>query len=104
MPQIEYMHYRPKQRNLNGGATVAIMPVDGTVHALVALSQCGPLDTFNKKIGRNVSAGRLRAYLEGRESASINRYVKTITISDPLYLKKSVAEALAAEMDENGLE
>jgi hypothetical protein len=96
------MHYRPKMRNLNGGATIAIMPVEGTVHALVALSRCGPQDIFNKKIGRNISAGRIRAYLEGREG--MDKYVKVLSIPDPLFLKKTVAEALEDEIDEAGLE
>ncbi len=102
MSQIEYMHFRPKQRNLNGGATIAIMPVEGTIHALVALSRCGPQDIFNKKIGRSISAGRIRAYLEGREG--MDKYVKVLAIPDPMFLKKTVAECMVVEIDKAGLE
>jgi hypothetical protein len=101
MNQIEYMHYRPMVKNANGGATVAILPTENNT-AIVSVARCGPLDLFNKKIGRAVAAGRIQAYLAGRRN--MENYVFTVDVPNMLELKSTVAKELVDEMGEIGLQ
>ena len=98
---IEYMHFRPIFRDVSGGATVAIMPRASLGTALISVARCGPMDNFNKKIGRDVATGRLSAYLAGRQSVA--SHVREIAVPDMLKLKETVAMALENEMADNDL-
>ena len=99
--RIEYMHFRPIFGRGIGGATVAIMPQEDRKTALISVSRCGPMDNFNKKIGRDIAAGRLNAYLAGRSSAKA--HVREINVPDILHLKETVASVMADELDESNL-
>jgi hypothetical protein len=108
--QTQFMHYRKfnmtqsngfSEVNSRGGATVAVYPAENNT-VLISVARCNPNDVFNKKVGRTIAEGRIRAYLEGREG--MDKYVKVLSIPDPLFLKKTVAEALEDEIDEAGLE
>ena len=99
--RVEYMHFRSIFRNGVGGATVAIMPQEERGTALISVSRCGPMDNFNKKIGRDIAVGRLTAYLAGRSSAAV--HIREIDVPDMLRLKESVAVAMAPELDDIGL-
>jgi hypothetical protein len=93
--KVQYMHFRTVNRQCNGGATVAILPADNN-KVLFTVARCGPHDLFNKKIGRTIATGRLKAYLDGRETVS--NHVRTMVINDPLYIKEAVGGYLYEEM------
>lgn len=101
MSQVEYMHYRPVTRNAPGGATVAILPTERN-SVLVTVARCGPEDIFNKKVGRDVAAGRIRAYMEGRPT--MDKYVFEVKVPDMLEVKATVAKELEYDMAELGLQ
>lgn len=110
MNNIQFMHYRAFNENMGwgdsdeissrGGATVAILPADNN-KVLVSIARCNPGDVFNKKVGRTIAAGRLQAYLNGREKLADK--IVEVVITNPLQLKETVAEAIAEEMDMLGL-
>lgn len=67
---IYFMHYRTYNRagdtiQPQGGATVAIRKV-GDDKLVIAIARCARNDIFNKKLGREISEGRLDAYLGGK--------------------------------------
>ena len=43
----------------DGGYTIAYVPTSSHVH--VAYSRCSLRDNFNKKVGRNIAAGRMQS-------------------------------------------
>jgi len=94
MDKIQYMHYR-STNGTHGGATVAILPLENN-KVFISIAYCNPADTFNKKLGRAISAGRLQAALNGRNNLS--NYIREIDVADMNYLKDSVAEELGMEM------
>lgn len=47
-----------------GRATVAMNIFDGQF--AISVAKCAPKDQFNKKIGREVAAGRLQALIDGK--------------------------------------
>lgn len=98
---VEYMHFRPIFSDVSGGATVAILPQVERGTALISIARCGPMDNFNKKIGRDIATGRLSAYLAGRQSVA--GHVREIAVPDMLKLKETVATALENEMADNDL-
>lgn len=97
MSQVQFMHYRPVSGDSRGGATVAILPLEHEPKALITLARCGPNDVFNKKLGRDIAAGRLAAFLKGRVSATSK--IREVDITDPLKLKKAVSDYLHDEME-----
>ena len=112
MDKLQFMHYRAfttdtdggwgetDEISSRGGATVAIMQADNN-KVLVSIARCNPSDVFNKKVGRTIAAGRLQAYLNGREKLADK--IQEIVITDPLQMKETVANAIAVEMDLLGL-
>ena len=92
---IQYMHYRGQ--DVRGGATVAIMPIANN-RVYLSVARCGPQDVFNKKVGRDIATGRLRAYIAGRTSVQI----REIPV-DPLNVKASVDNVIGEEMAADGL-
>ena len=100
MTKLQYMHYRPATTDSRGGATVAILPIyDNKV--LISISRCGPSDMFNRKIGRSIAAGRLRAFMDGREK--VVSMVREVSYDDPFEIKQAVGEELYKEMASKGL-
>ena len=90
-----FMHYRNHNTDgsiaSNGGMTVAIMvDPDDRQTALVGISRCKDNEVFNKKIGRDVALGRMRAWSEGRSNDRINTNVFQLKLSDPENPKMSV--------------
>lgn len=62
MNKIQFIHRRPictvaGHFSSRGGMTVAYRPGDGFVEYSIA--QCSSKDNFNKKLGRDIAAGRL---------------------------------------------
>ena len=100
MNQVQFMHFRPDNNESRGGATVAILPADNN-KALIAVAYCGPNDVFNKKVGRDISAGRIRAFLEGRPA--LNDKIQEVVVEDPVKLKTCVGEYLYSEMAKKDL-
>lgn len=103
---FEFMHYRARVGAVSGrkaprGATVAIHPLEGRNTALISIAQCGSNDNFSKKIGRSIAAGRLIAYLQGREEVA--KYVREVPLDESGDLKPSVAQVLFQEMDDKDL-
>lgn len=102
MSRVQFMHFRStSQSKTRGGATVAIVPSTANT-VLISVARCGPNDVFNKKIGRDVSFGRIKAYLNGRTTTE--DYVSTLTVEEGADLKSVVAEELGPEMAYYGLE
>ena len=101
MSSTQFMHYRQYVSDSvvdsRGGATVAILPVDGTNEALVSVAHCNPADVFSRQRGRAIAEGRINAFLDGR--TSLEGRVKTVAVIDLLRLKETVSEALESEMD-----
>jgi len=95
MNKIQYMHFRQKDRATYGGATLAIMPLDKN-KVVVAIAHCNPKDLFNKKMGRTIAAGRLQAFLDGRESVEAN--IREVTVPDMSRIKEAVESELQLEM------
>ena len=94
------MHYRSANNDSRGGATVAILqnPANPAL-AIISIARCNPADVFCKKIGRDISAGRIRAVSKGRAVQSLH----TVEIADPAHVKTSVAAVLHEEMMALGL-
>ena len=103
MNKIQYMHYRKYNDDIwntissLGGATVAILPIEENNTAIIAIARCSSTEVFNKKIGRDISAGRIRAYLNGRNELA-GTTLKIITVTDFLKLKEIVAHEVQDEM------
>jgi len=95
------MHYR-SANGTKGGATVAILSDAVTNTALFAISRCGPQDIFNKKIGRAVSSGRIKAFVQGR--GTVAEHINQVTFDDPADLKAIVDATVADTMEAYGLE
>ena len=95
MNKIQYMHFRQKDRATYGGATLAIMPLDKN-KVVVAIAHCNPKELFNKKMGRTIAAGRLQAFLDGRESVEAN--IREVTVPDMSRIKEAVESELQLEM------
>ena len=95
--EVQFMHYRSADVT-RGGATVAIFPQPDTKTALIGIARCGPKDVFNKKVGRSIAAGRIKAFLSGSPSD----YVAQFDV-DMDNLKDSVAFLLNDTMAEYGL-
>lgn len=90
------MHLRPEQEvGSSPGATVAILPDYEHNLALVAVAYCNPHDQFNKKIGREISSGRINAFLKGR--VGLAEYVQSIPVTDMSKLKETVVSELARQ-------
>ncbi len=111
--KVQFMHFRPASKNdSRGGATVAICPTEGN-KVLVSVALCGSNDVFNKKRGRDISSGRIRAALEGRMSmeglvsaqrrTALVHHVREIEVTDLMHMKESVAKVMSPEMAEFGL-
>ena len=96
MSTFEFMHFR-KGPNSTSGATVAILPADGT--AIISIAFTGPEDMFVKKVGRDISSGRIMAYITGRNDGA---RVQEINVTDRNLLKATVADAIQVEMNRKG--
>ena len=68
-----YMHYRKFDRmgqiEARGGMTLAA-DLNGS-QLTVALAECGRKDVFNKKMGRTIAEGRLRAALASGDTSKV---------------------------------
>jgi hypothetical protein len=93
---LEFMHFR-SEAYMQRGATVAIFPQPEMKRALISVARTAPHDTFSRKIGRDVSAGRIQAYLAGRPGMA--QYVRVIDVPETFDLKAVVADELEEEMD-----
>lgn len=94
--KFQFLHFRSEvfpQR----GATVSIFPQPEMKTALISVARTAPHDTFSRKIGRNVAAGRIQAYLAGRPG--MDQYVRVIDVPETFDLKAVVADELEEEMD-----
>jgi len=107
MKSVQFIHYRQYSSERDdvcsrGGATVAIRDDDNNKNqVLVSIARCNPHDVFNKKIGRNIAAGRIDAYLGGR--SSLETQVRSVWVADDLDSKRVVADFLYDEMAETDL-
>jgi len=114
MNKVQFMHFRPTSgfNKCRGGATVAIMPIEPPTSTagntagklLVSMAKCNAADVFNKKIGREIAAGRLRAFLDGRESAQYKVWMVDVPdIMDDGNFKRVVADDLKDDLANYGL-
>ena len=102
---IYFMHYRSRDSygapQSTGGATLAIRPAGGNV-IHVAIAKCSPRDAFNKKLGRDISAGRLNAFDPDRGSDYVFDIVSPYPSDTPV--KEVVASVMGATLAQMGLE
>lgn len=92
-----FMHYRKFDRmgqiSAKGGLTLAIEQEGSTLK--VALAECGRKDLFNRKLGRTIAEGRLRA---GTVVAELTLPPETIVksyVHNQEFVRKRVAKLLA---------
>lgn len=98
----QFMHYRAWQDDgisPLGGATVAIQPIPNSERVLISAAYCSFDENFNKKIGRDVAAGRIKSHIDGRKS----KHVVEIDIETDADLKAAVHQTVYSTMSALGL-
>jgi hypothetical protein len=111
MNQTQFMHFRPTNVHWNcrGGLTIAIYPLDQEdsvasetpVAGKIAITfaECSKRDVFDRKLGRTIAAGRMRAFLDGRafdrQTGHQTMIVEVPEILDDSKFKSAAALALS---------
>lgn len=99
------MHYRNVKGATvepRGGVTFAIREAgDNILH--VGVSRCSKRDVFDRKLGRQIAEGRLKAYTDGRDSDAQGKfYTVLIDGIDDKNVKEVIHTAFGQELAEEG--